>query len=512
MLQILNTRGVVAVVGRTRRARLWDLAERWYPRWRRSRCATAERAFAAKRFRALGVRLTREGWEAHPEVSDDPIPDRVTFLSPFDRLIHDRDRAEALFDFHYRLEMYVPKAKREYGYYVLPVLVGDRIVGRIEPRFDRKTGTLDVLGAWGDTSRSDEGLASLRAWLVANAASVASGRALRDARDPRGTGAGQRDRRDHDADLPDLHVRPGRRRRPQGLRLRPGRQPDADGAAGVHRIARGRSARPRVLVGARRGHDAHAPALAGRPRRRRNDVYGGIYRMFTKVYEPKGYRFTFLTPEEISTGLAEHLDERTRLVWLETPTNPALNIVDIAAASEAAHAVGATVVVDNTFATPYLQQPLALGADVALHSTTKYLGGHSDVVGGFVATNDDADRRGARVPAEVARSGARAVRRLARAPRGEDARREDGPPLRERRRGRFVPRTAPARGARPLPRSALASRARDRRAPDAELRRHGLVPPRATSRRPSTSSRARGSGSSPRASEASRASSSTRPA
>ena len=121
-----------------------------------------------------------------------------------------------------------------------------------------------------------------------------------------------------------------------------------------------------------------------------NDVYGGIYRMFTQVYEPKGYRFTFLTADEISTGLAEHLEERTRLVWLETPTNPALNIVDIAAASEAAHAVGAQVVVDNTFATPYLQQPLALGADAVLHSTTKYLGGHSDVIGGFVATNDDA--------------------------------------------------------------------------------------------------------------------------
>jgi cystathionine gamma-synthase len=120
-----------------------------------------------------------------------------------------------------------------------------------------------------------------------------------------------------------------------------------------------------------------------------NDVYGGIYRMFTQVYEPKGYRFTFLTPEEISTGLAPHLDERTKFVWLETPTNPALNIVDIAAAAEAARAVGARVIVDNTFATPYLQQPLALGADAALHSTTKYLGGHSDVVGGFVATNDD---------------------------------------------------------------------------------------------------------------------------
>jgi cystathionine beta-lyase/cystathionine gamma-synthase len=120
-----------------------------------------------------------------------------------------------------------------------------------------------------------------------------------------------------------------------------------------------------------------------------NDVYGGIYRMFTKVYEPKGYRFTFLSTEEISGGLTEHLDERTRFVWLETPTNPALNIVDIAAASAIAHEVGALVVVDNTFASPYLQQPLALGADIALHSTTKYLGGHSDVVGGFVATNDD---------------------------------------------------------------------------------------------------------------------------
>jgi cystathionine gamma-synthase len=121
-----------------------------------------------------------------------------------------------------------------------------------------------------------------------------------------------------------------------------------------------------------------------------NDVYGGIYRMFSQVYEPKGYRFTFVTAEEVSTDLAEHLEEETKLVWLETPTNPALNIVDVAAAAEAAHAAGAMVVVDNTFATPYLQQPLALGADVILHSTTKYLGGHSDVIGGFVATNDDA--------------------------------------------------------------------------------------------------------------------------
>jgi cystathionine beta-lyase/cystathionine gamma-synthase len=120
-----------------------------------------------------------------------------------------------------------------------------------------------------------------------------------------------------------------------------------------------------------------------------NDVYGGVYRMFSQVYEPKGYRFTFLSAEQISgPELRGHVDEQTRIVWLETPTNPLLNIVDIRAAAEAAHAAGAIVVVDNTFATPYLQRPLELGADVVIHSTTKYLSGHSDVIGGFAATND----------------------------------------------------------------------------------------------------------------------------
>ena len=119
-----------------------------------------------------------------------------------------------------------------------------------------------------------------------------------------------------------------------------------------------------------------------------NDVYGGVYRMFSQVYEPKGYEFTWLPAADIGDNLAEHLDERTRIVWLETPTNPLLNVIDIRAAAEAAHAAGAMVVVDNTFATPYLQRPLELGADIVVHSTTKYLGGHSDVVGGFAATND----------------------------------------------------------------------------------------------------------------------------
>src|SRR5215210_6613418 len=85
-----------------------------------------------------------------------------------------------------------------------------------------------------------------------------------------------------------------------------------------------------------------------------NDVYGGTYRIFTKVYEPKGYRFEFLSAEDVTERLDESLDERTRMVWVETPTNPLMNIVDIRAASEAAHAVGALSVVDNTFATPYL--------------------------------------------------------------------------------------------------------------------------------------------------------------
>lgn len=117
------------------------------------------------------------------------------------------------------------------------------------------------------------------------------------------------------------------------------------------------------------------------------DVYGGVYRMTSQVYEPKGYVFDYL-PAPAFADLAGHLDANTRMVWIESPSNPLLNVVDIRAAAEAAHGVGAILVVDNTFATPYLQNPLDLGADVVVHSTTKYLGGHSDVVGGFAGTND----------------------------------------------------------------------------------------------------------------------------
>jgi uncharacterized protein YcaQ len=148
MLEILHGRGLVAVAGRRNGQRLWDLGERWYPETEKVPLAEANRRLAEKRFRALGVRFERGKWHVHPEADTSPVPSRVTFLSPFDRLIHNRARMELLWNFYYRLEMYVPKAKRQYGYYVLPILRGDKLIGRIEPAFDRKTGVLRVNGVW----------------------------------------------------------------------------------------------------------------------------------------------------------------------------------------------------------------------------------------------------------------------------------------------------------------------------------------------------------------------------
>jgi uncharacterized protein YcaQ len=169
ILELLHRRGEIAVVGRRGGQRVWGLAADWYPETERMSAAEADRRLAEQRFRALGVRYDKAKgrWFAHPEAVDGPVPDRATFLSPFDRLVHDRDRAEALWGFRYRLEMYVPKAKREHGYYVLPLLAGDQLVGRAEPFFERKTRTLRLLGAWGDISRVDEALAELSVWLGA---------------------------------------------------------------------------------------------------------------------------------------------------------------------------------------------------------------------------------------------------------------------------------------------------------------------------------------------------------
>jgi uncharacterized protein YcaQ len=173
MLEILGARGEVAVVGRRGKQRLWDLAERWYPECERISWAEADRRRADARWRALGVKLDKGRWLAHPAAADGAVPARTTFLSPFDRLVHDRARAEALWGFHYRLEMYVPQAKRRYGYYVLPILRGDRIVGRIEPVHDRKARRLHVKGVWWEPDERPVSLArplrSLARWLGADA-------------------------------------------------------------------------------------------------------------------------------------------------------------------------------------------------------------------------------------------------------------------------------------------------------------------------------------------------------
>lgn len=119
-----------------------------------------------------------------------------------------------------------------------------------------------------------------------------------------------------------------------------------------------------------------------------NDMYGGTYRLFTKIYEKAGIRFSFVDMTDVA-NISKAITAKTKLIWVETPTNPLLNITDIAAVVAIGKAAKALVCVDNTFASPYLQNPLDLGADIVLHSATKYLGGHSDVIQGALVMNDD---------------------------------------------------------------------------------------------------------------------------
>ncbi|HCQ15462.1 MAG TPA: cystathionine gamma-synthase, partial [Cryomorphaceae bacterium] len=118
-----------------------------------------------------------------------------------------------------------------------------------------------------------------------------------------------------------------------------------------------------------------------------NDLYGGTYRLFRTIFEPLGIKFHFMAMEK-ADSISAVVNENTRLIWVETPTNPMMNINDIKGISTIAKKHGALLVVDNTFATPYLQRPLDLGADIVMHSATKYLGGHSDVVLGLLAVKD----------------------------------------------------------------------------------------------------------------------------
>jgi cystathionine gamma-synthase len=119
-----------------------------------------------------------------------------------------------------------------------------------------------------------------------------------------------------------------------------------------------------------------------------DDAYGGTFRLFAKVLERWGLGYTPARLTDVEAVAAAVVPGRTKVVWVETPTNPLLRVADIAALAEVAHSAGAILVVDNTFASPYLQQPLLLGADVVVHSTTKYLGGHSDVIGGALVARD----------------------------------------------------------------------------------------------------------------------------
>ena len=136
-----------------------------------------------------------------------------------------------------------------------------------------------------------------------------------------------------------------------------------------------------------RHFDGHRDVDAGDHVVSCNDLYGGTYRVFTKVFERFGMKFSFVDARNLS-AIEAACTAKTRLIWIETPSNPMLSITDIKAVCAMAHARGILVAVDNTFATPALQRPLALGADLVVHSTTKYLGGHSDVIGGAVLTGN----------------------------------------------------------------------------------------------------------------------------
>ena len=208
-----------------------------------------------------------------------------------------------------------------------------------------------------------------------------------------------------------------------------------------------------------------------------NDAYGGTFRLFAKVVERWGVEWSVADTSDPQAVRAA-LRPRTKAIWVETPSNPLLGISDITALAGVARDAGARLVVDNTFASPYLQQPLALGADVVVYSTTKYMGGHSDVVGGALVVNDDTlgDELAYHQNAMGAIAGPfdawlvmRGIKTLGR---------PHGPAQRQRRARRRAAHLAQQGDPRLLPGPRRAPGPRDRRQADAVLRRHGVVPGR----------------------------------
>ena len=207
-----------------------------------------------------------------------------------------------------------------------------------------------------------------------------------------------------------------------------------------------------------------------------DDAYGGTFRLFSRVYEQWGVSHTPVRISDLAAVRDALAARHARVIWVETPTNPLLGIADISALAALAREAGALLVVDNTFASPYLQRPIALGADVVVHSTTKYLGGHSDVVGGALVVADAG--LGERLAFQQNATGAnrRRVRRVAHAARDQDARGADGPARRERRAHRRDAGRASGGRPGPVPGAGVASRSRAGGEADARVRRDGVVP------------------------------------